>query len=265
MKLLDKAEIIHNVSGHPFLIHEQVTIFRVLPNDKYDVCNKKGDCWVVNALEIFKIDTPMVQMTQAVIDTANRLLKAQNEVTTLEIKAEVIKTHPNYFWTQNFVSAVMDDAYKAGMYTYYDTSTGGNTHRVYSGTGVKIRNVKQKQMKTATVVATKTKKATKKAVTKTAKKTAPIAVANRTISKTKALELMENNKGHFFTATFIDKKNKERTMNCQYLKDQTYSKLGYVKVREAIKAKMKPEDAIRQVNLQTLKALRIAGNSYKVK
>jgi hypothetical protein len=268
MNLLDKVIVIQNQTGHPFIRGEEVTIFRMFANKTYDVCNKKGDCWRVKESEIVKNNSAMKQMTEAVINTAKRLLKSQNKVTTLEIKAEVIKTHPTYFWTQNCVSAIMDDAFKAGMFTYYDTTTGGNQHRVYSDPGVKVRNVKIKPQMTTT---TKTKVAPKKAAKKTAKKAVKAIVktvfkapATKTIGRTKALELMENNRGHFFTATFISKKG-ERTINCQYLKDQTYSKLGYVKVKEAIKAKMASGDAIRQINLQTLKSLKIAGNVYKVK
>lgn len=83
------------------------------------------------------------------------------------------------------------------------------------------------------------------------------------LSRTKALELMSNNKGHFFTAVFIDKDNEVRTINCQYLKDQKQSVLGYVLVRECNKLR-KGEDAIRNVNLQSLKELHIGGVKYKL-
>lgn len=266
MKLFDTVQIVDNLTGHPFSIGEFVRVYRIIRNNTYDVCNNKGDCWTVRKDEITtQYNNPMQAMMDAVLNTAKKLLKAQNKVTTLEIKAEVIKTYPQYFWTQAYVSAIMDDAHKAGMFTYYDTTTGGNTHRVYSDPTVKPVKTK-KTMKTKTAP----KVVAKRPVSK---------VATKTISKSKALELMETNKGHFFTATFIAKKG-ERTINCQYLKDQTYSKLGYVKVKEAAKAKaykeaaMKAkaskkaaikEDSIRQINLQTLRALKIAGNSYKVK
>jgi hypothetical protein len=271
MQLLDKVQILNNLSGHPFRLGEIVKVFRIFGDDTYDVCNKNGDCWRVNYSEILELEDPMKQMTEAVINTAKNLCKAQNQVTTLEIKTEVMRTHNMYHWTQAFVSAVMDDAQRAGMFTFTESDgISAPRHRIYSQVGVNIPKVKTSTMKTAVAVKTGNRKtsvpkaAIKKAV-KQAFAPAVVAAPTKTISKTKALELMENNKGHFFTATFIDKKSQERTMNCQYLKDQTYSKLGYVKVREAIKAKMKPEDCIRQINLQTLKALKIAGNSYKVK
>jgi len=82
------------------------------------------------------------------------------------------------------------------------------------------------------------------------------------LSKKKALEYMSNNKGHFFTAIFIDKDGERRTINCQYLKDQKQSVMGYVLVKEASKLR-KGEDAIRSINLQTLKEIHIGGIKYK--
>ena len=278
MEILDRVEIIHNNSGHPFHLHEIVTIFRVFKDNTYDVCNKSGDCWRVNITEIFKINNPMKQMTEAVINTAKDLCKTSKNVSILDIKQNVVKTHPQYFWTQAYISAVMSDAYKAGIFTQSNIKDIKNI--VYSLNS----NTKIKNMSTVTVAVKKTaKKVTKKSSTVVE---SPKVVSNdtktttKTISKTKALELMENNRGHFFTATFITKEGELRTMNCQYLKDQSNSKLGYVKVKEAIKAKVAKEaakkakaakkkvakpDVIRNINMQTLKTLKIAGNSYKVK
>jgi len=83
------------------------------------------------------------------------------------------------------------------------------------------------------------------------------------ISKSKAYELMTNNKGRFFTVEFTKKKGQERVMNCQALKEQT-SNLGYLKVKEASLMR-KGENAVRNVNMQTISGLKIAGRKYKVK
>lgn len=269
MNVLEKVKIVSNLSGHPFKINEVVQIFRIFADDTMDVCGDGGECWRVSKKEVKA--TTMFNQRKAVLDTATRLLKSQNEITTLEIKAELMNIYPRHMWFQNVVSAIMDSYHKQGMFTYYDTVTGGNMHRVYSATGVKIRNVKSKKQTMST-----TTKGMKKSATASTKVSAP---TTKTISKTKALELMANNKGHFFTATFIAKKG-ERTINCQYLKDQAHSTLGYVKVKEAIKAKAAKEaaekarasnkkiakpDCIRHINLQTLKSLKIAGNTYRVK
>ena len=266
---LDKATIVFNITGHPFKIGEEVKVFRVFSNNTYDVCNKNGDCWRVKKSEIDKINNSMKQMTDAVINTARKLCMAQNQVTTLEIKAEVIKSHPQYFWTQNFVSATMDTLYQRGDFVYTDINIinpkhKGEIYRVYSYPSSVIL-----KSKTVKKTATKTAKAT------TNSATVVKAPKTKTIGRQKALELMQNNKGHFFTVIFVDKSSKDRTMNCQYLKDQKVSTLGYVKVKEAIKAKIAKNtpvkkntpkvSTIRTINLQTLKQLRIAGNSYKIK
>jgi hypothetical protein len=80
------------------------------------------------------------------------------------------------------------------------------------------------------------------------------------ISKEKALELMTNNKGRFFTATFIKKNGEERTINGKY---KSVSKLGYVKIAEH-NVGTKEAGRIRNVNLQTIKALKIGGQLCKV-
>jgi len=275
--LLDKVIITANYSDHPFHIGEEVTIYRVFGDNTYDACGLFGTCWRLFDDEFINTtDISMKQMTDAVIATAKKLCKAQNQVTTLEIKAEVIKTHPNYHWTQAYVSAVMDDAYNAGLFVFTDTMSNGNQHRVYNEVTPVGQTTTGALAKTGIRKVGRPKGSTNKPkATATPKRKVVAVTPTKTIGKTKALELMENNKGHFFTATFVAKKG-ERTINCQYLKDQTYSKLGYVKVKEAIKAKTQKnapkkkgatvkDDTIRQINLQTLKTLTIAGNSYKVR
>jgi ribosome recycling factor len=49
------------------------------------------------------------------------------------------------------------------------------------------------------------------------------------------------------------------------IKDQGDISLGYVKVKEAKKLKTTPNDAIRQINLQTLISIKIAGVLHKIR
>jgi hypothetical protein len=89
------------------------------------------------------------------------------------------------------------------------------------------------------------------------------------ISKKAAHDLIVSTNGRFFTALFITKEKEYRKINCLYLKDQGESILGYVKVREAIKLKKNKqegteENTIRNINLQTLKELKVFGKAYKV-
>ena len=91
-------------------------------------------------------------------------------------------------------------------------------------------------------------------------------IKGTSITKHNALDLMKNSKGHFFTAIFRKKDNTLRKINCQYLKDQEQSELGYVKVNELCKLKSKGgETAVRSINLQTIEILVIGKNVFKVK
>jgi len=80
------------------------------------------------------------------------------------------------------------------------------------------------------------------------------------INRTQALELMKGNKGHFFTVRFFKKNNEKRTLNGKYV---SHDNLGYVKVSEMSKKK-KGERDVRNVNLQTIFALKAGGIEYKI-
>ncbi len=88
-----------------------------------------------------------------------------------------------------------------------------------------------------------------------------VKTTTNTISKTKAVSLIEASKGKFFTATFVKKDGTERTINCQYL---STTSLGYLKVNELSKLKA-GENPTRNLNSQTIKSLKIGGEFYKVK
>lgn len=114
----------------------------------------------------------------------------------------------------------------------------------------------------------------KKAPTKTIKVTAvpKIQKINKVkvvgapkITKNTAKNLMQNSKGQFMTAVFVKKDGSTRKMNCQYLKDQSGSTGSYLKVRDAVKMKNDPGNSIRNVNLDTLMTLSVAGKQYNIK
>lgn len=234
-----------------------------------------------------------------IIAAANKLLTANNTVTTLEIKNELRKTHSTMWWDQQSISDCMRTASNNASFDFIDNGT----FRVYSGTPTRVPANTQaapvakrpvgrpRKVGTPTVVPTPVASPAPVTVSPAApvKKAKAKVVAGlkftgpaKYLSRTTAKKLMSDNKGHFFTAVFVDKKGNDRLMNCQYLKDQTGADLGYVKVneaslvREARKAPKnaagKPIDAngkvittIRNVNLQTLKAIKIAGECYKIR
>lgn len=79
-----------------------------------------------------------------------------------------------------------------------------------------------------------------------------------TISRTKAVELIEENKGKFATVTFIKKNGEERTINFNRSKNGT-TKLGYLRVNNI------KENKYASVDPKTITALHIAGKKLKVK
>lgn len=176
------------------------------------------------------MNTAQLSKKDQVEQVALKLLKANNTVTTLEIKMELRKDFPGV-WSQSEVSSFMDTLQSEGIFTFVDNGS----HRIYS-------------QAIATPV---TPKATRVRV--------PVKKGG-TISRTKAYELMQNNKGHFFTVVFIKKDGTERTINGQYHKPAKSSVLGYVNIKDR-----QDNFTIKNVNLQTLLSLRINGFIYKVK
>lgn len=224
----------------------------------------------------------------ALLKAATELLKANNTVTTLELKTKLRKDEAEYYWSQDIVSKMMEELAIEGMLTYTDNGT----FRTYSATPKRGRG-RPKNLIIATkpvpvsvqapVIPVKrgrgrprknlTVNLGPKASTALASG-APVSIASapitlptakaKYISHTKALELMENNKGHFFTAVFVKKNQTERVMNCKLMANQLPDRLGYIKVKEASLLRQGKE-SIRNVNLQTLKALRIGKVDYRIR
>lgn len=215
-----------------------------------------------------KVGFQTVLKHSLLIMAVNKLLSKKSGVTTtLDIKNYLIKKHPDHKWTQAFVSNSMMHLADAGIVSYADNGT----YRIYCHNNNKraAKAVANETMLTNTTKVNSVSNPTSTAVVvnkiKKTKTPSNTTKAKR-ISKTKAYELMEGNKGRFFTAEFIDKKGQVRVMNCQFLKDQNKSKLGYVKVKEAslMRSETDPKKTIRQINLQTISSLKIGGQLYKI-
>jgi len=91
-------------------------------------------------------------------------------------------------------------------------------------------------------------------------------MTNKTISRSRAVELMKTSQGRFFTVSFMKKDNTERTINgrTKVTKNSKGGKnpatnLGYVSVYST------KEKGYRNVNSQTITNLKINGETYKVK
>lgn len=107
-------------------------IFRDLGNGQFDVCDTHGNCLQVSENEILisqlNNGNTMKAMKDAVYTTAKQLLKANNTVTTLEVKNELRRDYPYYFWTQDVVSKFMAQLAGDGVLNYKDNGT----YRIYS-------------------------------------------------------------------------------------------------------------------------------------
>ncbi len=232
-------------------------------------------------------------MKDAVEAVANQLAVRDGKITTLDLKNELRVVHPHVIWNQYqtgvtlgvsdlFHELVRDGKFRSikdnGTYqTYVPTqNVGAQLQGALQKQSQRMNNVGFSASKGVTVKASdavtvgKSTQRLGNASTTTVKK-ASKAVAKAvetptgTTSRAKAKQLMEANKGRFFTVTFVNKEGELRTMNAQYVKNQKPSELGYVLVKEASKMRAKDKDQIRNVNLQTLKTIKIGGQLLKVK
>lgn len=217
-----------------------------------------NDLELVNTQSNNKMTTNQL-MKDALRAQVDKLLKANNTVTTLEVKVELRKTDPEFYWDQATVSRMMDELYQDNVVTYTDNGT----YRIYS----------QTVTPNPTVVAS-TQAIVSGSVQSTPQK--PTKQPVKRITKTKALDLIRNSKGHFFKVVFVKKEDgKERTLNGQYVKDQTPSPLGLVRVKEAslmkqfkkegTLANIPSKSVIRSFNINNLKSLGIGGETYKIR
>lgn len=78
------------------------------------------------------------------------------------------------------------------------------------------------------------------------------------ITRTKAVEKIDNSKGRFFTPTFTTKAGNERTINCNFKKGSV-TKLGHLRVYSM------QDKGYRSVDPRTISKLVIDKQVFKVK
>jgi hypothetical protein len=242
-----------------------------------------------------KVKSKTKQMTkkerkQAVLAVATQLCAIDNRVTTKEIKLNLHKIFPTEFWTTystNGVDGVSDLFHELVNEGTFVSVANNGTFQTYAHSQLPIRsrqsmpviqgenaparlkvisakqtagivNALQTASASAPVAKATPKKAAKPALPKIPKGT-------KAISKKKALDLIQNNKGRFFTATFVKKTDGSvRVMNAQYLPGQTISG-DTVKVKDAALCRSNPGNCIRSFDLSTVHQIKIGGNLYKIK
>lgn len=266
-KVGDTVEVIGNESGHGFLIGTQVSIITIDDINGHRCEDENEDYWFLSDEDLQLVQTTNTNnkmttnqlMKDALRAQLDKLLKANNTVTTLELKVELRKTDPEFYWNQATVSKMMDDLAQDNVVVYTDNGV----YRTYSAA------VTNASSGAVTIVATPTPAVSQTVVTKPTKGTV------KKISRTKALDLIQNSKGRFIKVIFTKKKDgKERVMNAQYTKDLGVSPLGQVRVKEAsllkqfkkegTLANIPSKSVIRSFNINNLKALGIGGETYKV-
>jgi hypothetical protein len=187
-----------------------------------------------------------VSKIEKVFKVAKNLCKANNTVTTLEIKNELRKNYPKRNWRQNEISQVMADFHLQGKFDYSDNGT----FRVYSLAGSTPTSVSIIQPAIPNKVAkVKTPKA---------------PLTTQRISRTKALDVIQNSNGKFFTVTFTKKDGSQRVMNGQHTSDMGISPLGYILVKDITALRKKEVTTIKSVNLQTIKSIKLNNTLFKI-
>lgn len=116
--------------GDEVVLVEPFRVFRLLADGRLDICDSEGNCISVEPNQVTLKQIDMKAMKNAVLSTAKDLLKANNTVTTLEIKLQLRKDFPYYYWDQSTVSKYMDGFAGDGIFHYRNSSDG--THRIYS-------------------------------------------------------------------------------------------------------------------------------------
>lgn len=218
--------------GDEVVLVEPFKVFRLLPDGRLDICDSEGNCISVNQNQVNLKTTNMKAMKDAVLSTAKTLAKANNTVTTLEIKTELRRDYPYYFWTQDVVSKYMDQLAGDGLFTYTDNGT----YRIYKLAG-----------KTAAPTSSSTSvfaKVSGKISTKTSK---PIARSKSrrggAVNRHSVPSLL--NQGSFVFATFNGSGRSNVTLN-------------------DIKAQKKSVSAYITRRLNNLTSINVANRTYKV-
>lgn len=200
------------------------------------------------------------QRNQAILDMANALCNANNTFSTLELKNELRKKFPNEIWNQVDVSIAMVDLADSGKFNFTYNGNFRTYFAVPSLQGTQVQNqTKNSNLTMVSKLITKAQSSnnTANVPTKAVKVKAPIVT--KRISRTKALEIIKNTNGKFFSVKFEKKNGDDRLMGVQYVKGTKPDPLGYVLLKD-LKAKKS-----KSVNLQTLSEIKTNNILYKVK
>lgn len=195
--------------GDEVVLVEPFKVFRLLADGRLDICDSDGNCISVNPNQVTLKQTNMKAMKDAVLGTAKDLLKANNTVTTLEIKGQLRKDYPYYYWDQSTVSKYMNGFAGDGIFSYTDNGT----YRTYS-----LVNVTKKAPVIKPTTKTVVYKAAKSLISKTsARKTVSRSNVLNFVQKASNVEGVYTVTGHYVTTNDI--------------RNQKKSLVGYIRQR----------------------------------
>lgn len=232
--------------GDTWVLVLPVKVFRDFKDGTFDVCDEDGNCLrTIKENLTTKIENKMKAMKDAVLTVAKQLAKANNTVTTLEIKTELRRDYPYYYWTQDIVSNYMAQFAGDSIFTFTDTGT----YRIYSlATPTHVKITAGPVSKTVTV---SSGGGTVTGISKVAGKTAskPVAVTSKrksslgnVINKSKAYSLATD---AGFESVVVN---------------------GALITRAAIRAQKKsPSGYLTNTKLNKVSEITVSGKTYKVK
>lgn len=259
-KINDEVIITNNRNAgwiHYFPIGTKCIIEKIMDNNIYVLLAENKiqmvheQCFTLNKQKTKTMTNVQLDaiITVEVMNVAKELAKANNTFTTLEVKNELIKRVPQIRWTQYMVSTKMNDFANMHLFTYTDNGTF-RTYSLITSYSIPVTNSNTVSVSSPVI---KKGRVPKRDGTKRVR-----------LTKTKARELMQNSKGRFVTVEFLKKDNTLRKLNGQYMKDQKNSSSNYILLKEASKLKAKDKEPIRNVNLDTLRYLKINGVEYNI-
>lgn len=209
--------------------------------------------------------TQIAQVTKEdiIFNMAIKLLKPQNRITNLEIKNQLRKDFPDFSWKQEFVHDTMDNFYRQG---YFIIADDNGTYRTYADPTYNPITVDA-------VIVDDTIALTDGQYTKAIDPTATqndvvsdtttntvVDAVKTTIDANKALSLMQNNSGHFFTA-FVKENGNVEVLNCQYVRNRQDLNAPNSVV---VKLRKKAVDSFKTFELSNLTELSINKQSFVI-
>lgn len=192
-------------------------VFRI-SGSSLDICDIDGNCLTVSEKEIHLQNKTIIMkaMKDATLAVATTLAKANNTVTTLEIKNELRRDYPYYFWTQDIVSKYMDQLAGDGVFTYTDNGT----FRTYKLVSKKANGKSAPLSKSITITAGK---GTSNNVSNSASQTATgVKVQKTKIDWQRVVQLASN--PQFVAVTLFN----GQTVSKQTIRSQKKSPAGYI-------------------------------------